>query len=90
MSVAPHIDDRVPSYAMPTDPQRVYVRNMAKKLHLSSRLLDAHCQASFGRPFAQLDRRQCSALIDEMKDWSAIPAELMREAGQMDIFAEGR
>lgn len=87
MTFQPHIDDRVsPDYARPTEPQLDYIRGMQKKLRLSDRLLDAHCEARFGSTRNQLDRRQASALIAEMKDWQSIPAELMRQAGQMELL----
>lgn len=70
----------------PTPKQVDYIRGMQKQLHLSDRLLDGHCEQRFGVTFAKLQRPQCSALIDEMKTWGTIPAELLREAGQLDLF----
>lgn len=86
MSVTSRTTGRAPDYAQPTQKQVDYIRSMQAKLHLSNRLLDGHCESRFGRRFEGLDRNQCSSLIDEMKEWIAIPAELMREAGQMDLF----
>lgn len=68
-----------------TQPQLDYVRNLQRRLHLTNALLDAHCVARFGAAFVALDRAQCSALIDEMKDWESLPVELQREAGQADL-----
>lgn len=69
-----------------TDPQLEFVRSLQKRLHLPNSLLDSHCIARFKKPFAEVDIRECSALLDEMKSWVAIPAELQREAGQLDMF----
>lgn len=69
----------------PTQPQIDYVRGMQKKLHLSNTLLNNHCVARFKHPFNDLDRHQISALIDEMKQWTAIPGDLLREAGQQEL-----
>lgn len=72
--------------AGPTERQAAYVRGMQKRLHLSDRLLDTWCQDRYGRVFGALAVSQCSALIDQMKDWESIPPELMRLTGQMDMF----
>lgn len=71
----------LPVTALQTD----FARGLQRRLHLSNHLLDAHCVARFNRPFAELDRADCSALIDELQEWTAIPAEVMREAGQLDL-----
>lgn len=68
-----------------TEPQTRYVRAMQRKLHLTNALLDAHCVARWKRPFAELNRAECSALIDEMAGWVDVPAQLQREAGQRVI-----
>lgn len=87
MTFEPHIDDRVSAtHARATGPQIAYVRGMQQQLHLSDRLLDMHCEAQFGLPFEQLNRRQMSSLIEEMKDWQSIPAQLLREAGQLELL----
>lgn len=72
-----------------TAPQRDYVEGLRKRLNLPNRMLDSHCIACFGCPFAELDRADMSALIDEMKGWTTIPAQLEREAGQLDLVGFG-
>ena len=62
-----------------------FVRELQQQLHLKNDALDVHCRRRFGRPFAGIDMRQCSALIDELKGWKAIPAELQRAMGQTDL-----
>lgn len=73
----------------PSALQAEYVRGLQRRLKLSHALLDSHCVAKFGCHFRELDKRQCSALIDEMVKWKAIPVELQREAGQIDLFMTG-
>lgn len=90
MIFEPHIYEHAPRSTEPTDRQIAYVRGMQKRLRLSDRLLDAHCQEALGSPFARLTRYQMCSLIDEMTSWSAIPAELMREARQMELFGGER
>jgi hypothetical protein len=70
----------------PSPEQLAYVEALRSRLRLPKALLDNHCVATFGSPFADLDRRQASALIDQLKDWEAIPADLERERGQLDLF----
>jgi hypothetical protein len=70
---------------LPTEPQINYVRGMQRQLHLPDHMLDSHCQTRFGHRFGALDRRQVSLLIDEMKEWVAIPADLQRAMGQRDL-----
>lgn len=71
----------------PSDLQLDFVRDLRAQLRLPAPLLDRHCCDTFGRPFAKLDRRQVSKLIDELKTWKAVPAHLQRAAGQQDLFA---
>lgn len=75
----------IPSGLPVTPAQTEYVRGMQKRLHLPDRMLDDHCVARFRVTFAALDRAQVSSLIDEMKGWAGIPAQLLREAGQRDL-----
>lgn len=70
-----------------TGPQREYVEGIAKRLRLPLRTLDDHCVRRFGRPLADLTKREASALLDEMIDWKALPAELQRAMGQLDLFS---
>lgn len=70
----------------PTDKQIAYVRGMQRRLHLTNALLDNHCQQQWAAPFAELPKDLVSRLIDEMVQWDRIPAQLLREAGQTDMF----
>lgn len=70
----------------PTEAQIEYVRGLQKKLRITEAMLNSHCQRKYDSPFAALDIRQASTLIDEMIGWKAVPAELQREQGQMDLF----
>lgn len=69
----------------PSDAQLAYVTALKEQLRLTTPLLDRHCCDTFGRPFAKLDRRQMSKLIDELKDWKAVPAHLQKLAGQQEL-----
>ncbi len=69
-----------------TQPQIDYVRGLQHRLRLTSPMLDAHCTTRFGRSFAELDRGQASALIDELTTWVDVPANLQRAFGQLDMF----
>lgn len=69
----------------PTGPQVDFVRALQKQVRLPNYLLDAHCQATFRKSFADLSKRECSQLIDEMQAWKSIPAELQRVQGQRDL-----
>jgi hypothetical protein len=69
-----------------TEPQVAYVRALQRKLSLPDALLDRLCYDTYGRAFASLDVRLCSALINQMKEWEQLPADLMRAKGQMDLF----
>jgi|GEM_PF-6241628 len=69
-----------------TEKQVAFVRALQRQHRLPDRMLDSHCEATFGAPFAGLDRGQVSALIDEMVSWQAVPADLMRAQGQLDLF----
>jgi hypothetical protein len=73
----------------PTQPQHDFVEALKKKLRITTPMLDAHCRRKFDGPYASLDRYQVSALIDEMQRWVAVPAELQREQGQLDMFEKG-
>lgn len=70
----------------PTTRQHDFVQALQRKLALSDAALDAHCGQRFGSPYAELDRTQVSALLDELQRWEAVPAELKRAMGQMDLF----
>jgi hypothetical protein len=70
----------------PSDAQLTYIRGLQKKLRITESMLNGHCQRKYDGPFDALDIRQASALIVEMVQWKAAPAELLREQGQMDLF----
>ena len=70
----------------PSTEQTAYVKALQKKLRITDSVLDGHCQRKYDGPFAALDRRQVSWLIYEMKSWQSMPAELMRDQGQLDLF----
>jgi hypothetical protein len=69
----------------PTENQVSYVRGIQRRLHLPDRMLDDYCTTRFQAPFAQLDRAQVSALLDEMIAWQELPASMARAAGQRDL-----
>lgn len=73
----------------PSALQLQFVADLQKQIGLRNDPLDVHCVRRFGVPFAQLDRRQCSELIDELKGWKAVPADLQRAMGQHDLFEVG-
>lgn len=70
----------------PTEPQTRFVRALQHRLHLPDRLLNDYCVQRFETPFSKLNRQQVSSLLDEMKEWQEIPADLQRLRGQMDLF----
>lgn len=70
----------------PTEPQTDYIAALVKGLHIPKRMLDDHCVREFGRPFAEIDRRQASWLIDQLLAWQENDAELRRAMGQLDLF----
>lgn len=69
----------------PTELQVDFVRALQKQVRLPNELLDAHCQATFRKSFAEVSKQECSQLIDEMQEWKAIPADLQRMQGQRDL-----
>lgn len=75
------------TWEQPTPEQTAYVRTLQKQLRLTTPLMDAQCQQMFSRPYAEVTKWQCSALIDELIGWKAIPADLERLRGQMDLFS---
>jgi hypothetical protein len=70
---------------MPTERQTKYLDALRARLNLPGRMLDDHCAKRFGAPFAAIDKRQASDLIDELVGWQEAPAELRREMGQLDM-----
>lgn len=71
--------------AAPTEKQLNYVESIRAKLSLPKRMVDDHCQTTFRRPFAALDRRQVSELLDAMIGWEADEAALRRAQGQTEL-----
>jgi hypothetical protein len=69
----------------PTPFQLDYVRGLQRKLHLTDRLLDNHCVTTYGKPLGEMDRAEVSRLLDEMLGWQAIPADMQRAMGQVDL-----
>jgi hypothetical protein len=71
----------------PPSPEQIeYVRGLQKRLHFPNWILDNHCVGEFQKPFAQLDRREMSLLLEQMISWEQLPADLMRAKGQIDLF----
>lgn len=68
-----------------TQPQIDYVNILCRKHKLTLSLLDAFCVQEFGAHWRELDRAQASQLIDRMKAWETLPADLQRAMGQRDL-----
>lgn len=66
--------------------QSDYVRGLQRKLRIPNPILDQHCQKTFGQSFDDLDGRQTSQLLNDMISWEAVPADLQRAMGQLDLF----
>jgi hypothetical protein len=71
----------------PTPEQTAYVAALRNQLRLPMALLDAHCVRVFGHGYARITKWECSQLIDTLKGWQAIPADLQRLQGQQDLFS---
>jgi hypothetical protein len=71
-----------------TEKQTNYISVLKSKHGLPDWLFEQHCQNRFGQPYTDLTRIQVSSLIDEMSGWDALPAELQRLKGQLDLFGE--
>lgn len=71
-----------------TPKQTKFVRDLQKQLHLTDAALDHHCIEVYGLRFDQLDRGLCSSLIDRLTSWDAVPADLQRFMGQLDLFPQ--
>lgn len=69
----------------PSEKQVDYVHGLRKKLRMTMPTLEGHCQRKYESPFASLDRAQVSSLIEEMLGWVDVPANLLRDQGQMDL-----
>jgi hypothetical protein len=76
-------------FTEPTDKQLAYIRILQTKLRLTDAMLDLHCRNRFGVPFAACSRERASALIDQLSNWKAVPADLQRAMGQLDLFETG-
>lgn len=74
-------------YVIPPSHKQVeYVSALQRKLRITDRSLDLHCNERFGEPFSNLSRSQVSDLLDEMTGWEQAPASLQRANGQMDLI----
>jgi hypothetical protein len=62
------------------------IRVLQRQLRCPDDLLDRWCEQQFGCALAIIDRRQASILIDQLKSWESLPAELERMRGQLDLF----
>lgn len=71
---------------VPSEPQLRYVKALCRRLNVPEHLLDNHCVQRFGKPFNKITMSECSLLIDELKDWTALPADMQRAMGQQDLF----
>ena len=71
---------------IPTGKQLDSIHDLQHTLHLSAPALNTLCQQRFECDFAQITRAQATSLIEEMKRWKAVPADLKREMGQQDLF----
>lgn len=69
-----------------TAAQRDYIAVLAKKFSLPKRMLADHCVQRFGKQLDALTLREASLLLDELLAWKALPVELQRAKGQMDLF----
>lgn len=76
-------------FTEPTLKQMNYVAALQKKLGMSDAMLDLHCENRFDRSFLECSRAQVSALIDQLSNWDAVPADLQRAFGQLDLFEMG-
>jgi hypothetical protein len=69
-----------------SEDQLVYVRNIARRLHLPERMLDDHCVKRFKRKLGALSMADGSQLLEEMIAWEGLPADFARAKGQQDLF----
>lgn len=70
----------------PTEAQADFVAGLCKKVRLTTPMLDSYCLKRWDKPYALLDRYEVSDLIGQMQAWKAVPAQLQREQGQLDLF----
>lgn len=70
----------------PTEKQLAFVEALRTKLRLPKDLLDNHCVTTYRMPLKDLDKARVSRLIDELLGWEAIPADLERRRGQLDLL----
>lgn len=69
----------------PSIDQADYVKDLQRKLKIPSPILDRICCDRFGTPFASIDKRSCTRLLNEMIGWKEAPAEYRRAMGQQDL-----
>lgn len=72
-----------------TSKQADYVAILQKRLRLPDTIRDRHCRARFGKPYADLSRQECSALIEELSGWEQLPPALLRAMGQTTLPGMG-
>ena len=69
----------------PTEPQLAYITALQSRIRITDGILDRICADRFGRPFARIDKRQATALLDELIAWKTLPAVYQRAMGQTDL-----
>ena len=69
----------------PTQKQVDFVHGLVRDLHASDVLLDYHCKKRFGCVFRDLDRKQCSDLIEDLIKWRNVLDDFRRANGQIDL-----
>ena len=69
----------------PTEPQLADIAALQTRLRIPDGILDRICADRFGRPFARIDKRQATALLDEVIAWKTLPAPYQRAMGQTDV-----
>ncbi len=79
-------NDAADAIAERTEAQHLYVQALCQKHRVTTAMLDACCEQRWDRPYRLINRYETSELIDEMKTWKQAPAELLRLAGQLDLF----
>ena len=72
----------------PSHKQLALVRELRQKLGLGQEALNELSRKQFGQPYLNLDRKQVSALIDQMLKWEKLPADLQRAQGQLDLLGD--
>ena len=71
-----------------TEPQRNLIDQLSRQLHLPQDIRDQYCRQQFGCEYRDLTIRQASQLIERMRAWQQLPAEVQRLKGQLDLIPE--